>query len=213
MPSTAPSVATGGGSTCTCTPTDVAPTRPASHLPDAIRRYVTCDGLLSSGVLHSTASPSRWGRTQHIVPDRTRRIVYPFVTPAAGSPGVDATSTSRSTTSSTGTMTARLETCNLVGLCPHHHRLHHQGQTRHHRKRRCPGRTCIFTDAHRADQSTASGARPKPPGVATTTDHWELPAPPRSTPRHEMGQLRHAARTRERQATHADRRPADIARP
>ncbi len=44
------------------------------HLPDAIRRYLTCDGLLSP-VFYANGVPVSVGRTQHIVPDRTRRVV------------------------------------------------------------------------------------------------------------------------------------------
>ena len=44
------------------------------HLPDAIRRYLTCDGLLSP-VFYADGVPVSVGRTQHIVPDRTRRVV------------------------------------------------------------------------------------------------------------------------------------------
>ena len=44
------------------------------RLPDAIRRYLTCDGLLSP-VFVSDGIPISVGRSQRIVPERTRRQV------------------------------------------------------------------------------------------------------------------------------------------
>ena len=43
-------------------------------LPDAIRRHITCDGLLSPTFVHA-GIPISVGRTQRMIPERTRRIV------------------------------------------------------------------------------------------------------------------------------------------
>jgi HNH endonuclease len=44
------------------------------YLPDAIRRYLTCDGMLTP-TFFDNGIPVSVGRSQHIVPDRTRRVV------------------------------------------------------------------------------------------------------------------------------------------
>ncbi len=101
------------------------------------------------------------------------------------------------------------ETWNLISLCPHHHRLHHQGKLGITGNADTPGGV-TFTDAT-GRVITASGARPKPPGAA--------PPPITGTYQHPLGQrldmkwvsFGTPPEPRQYHPTHADRRPADIA--
>ena len=95
-------------------------------LPDAIRRYITCDGLLTP-VFVDNGIPISVGRSQYIVPDRTRRVVI-HRDGGCGTPGCNVThhlEVHHIIHWEDGGVT---ETWNLIALCPHHHRLHHQGK-------------------------------------------------------------------------------------
>ncbi len=95
-------------------------------LPDAIRQHLTCDGLLSP-VFVDHGVPVSVGRTQRIVPDRTRTLIERRDHGCCTVPGC--------------TRTVGLDvhhiihwedggdtgTWNLVLVCSHHHRQHHRG--------------------------------------------------------------------------------------
>ena len=132
------------------------------HLPDAIRRYLTCDGLLSP-VFYTNGVPVSVGRTQHIVPDRTRRVVI-LRDGGCGIPGCGCDQHLEVHHIIHWDDDGPTETWNLISLCPHHHRLHHQGKLGITGNADIPG-GLIFTDAT-GRVITASGARPKPPGAA-----------------------------------------------
>jgi len=96
------------------------------RIPESIAKLLTCDGTVAP-VWERDGIPFSVGRSQHIVPDRTRRIVerrdrgcrvpgctadrwvevHHIVHWADGGP---------------------TDTGNLIGLCPKHHRMHHLGQ-------------------------------------------------------------------------------------
>jgi len=103
------------------------------------------------------------------------------------------------------------DTWNLICLCPHHHRLHHQGKLGITGNADIPGGV-VFTDAD-GRVITASGAKPKPPGAA--------PPPITGTYQHPLGQRLDMKWVsfgtppghHERMRADEPRRPADIAWP
>ncbi len=96
-------------------------------VPDAIRRYLTCDGLLSP-VLVENGVPVSVGRSQRVVPDRTRTLIERRDSGCCAVPGCSRT---------VGLDVHHIihwehggdtDTWNLVLVCSHHHRRHHRGQ-------------------------------------------------------------------------------------
>jgi hypothetical protein len=96
------------------------------RMPDSVRDKVACDGIIQP-VWETDGVPFNVGRAQHIVPERTRRVVM-LRDQGCRVPGcnhdriieihhiihwIDGGLTS---------------TWNLVALCPKHHRMHHQGR-------------------------------------------------------------------------------------
>jgi len=179
------------------------------HLPDAIRRYLTCDGLLSP-VFWTDGVPVSVGRTQHIVPDRTRRVVI-LRDGGCGIPGCGCDQHLEVHHIIHWEDGGRSDTWNLICLCPHHHRLHHQGKLGITGNADLPGGV-VFTDAD-GRVITASGAKPKPPGAA--------PPPITGTYQHPLGQRLDMKWVsfgtppgyHERMRADEPRRPADIAWP
>lgn len=95
-------------------------------LPDAIRQHLTCDGLVSP-VFVADGVPVSVGRTQRIVPDRTRRLVEQRDHGCCMVPGC---------TRTVGLDVHHIihwehggatDTHNLLLICSHHHRQHHRG--------------------------------------------------------------------------------------
>ena len=145
-------------------------------LPDAIRRYIGCDGLITP-VLLEGGVPVSVGRTQHIVPDRTRRVVE-HRDGGCGVPGCTARhflEVHHIIHWDDGGVT---DTWNLICLCPHHHRLHHRGKLGITGNADIPGGV-TFTDAS-GKPLALSGARPKPPGAP--------PSPPIGRYEHPLGE-------------------------
>ncbi len=145
-------------------------------LPDAIRRYLTCDGLVSP-VLVENGIPISVGRSQHIVPDRTRRVVI-HRDGGCGVPGCGASKFLEVHHIIHWEHGGVTESWNLIALCPHHHRLHHQGRLGISGNADIPGGV-VFTDGN-GKQILASGARPKPPGAP--------PSPPIGRYQHPLGE-------------------------
>lgn len=130
------------------------------NVPDAIRRFITCDGLVTP-VFVEDGMPVSVGRSQRIVPDRTRRIIEHRDHGRCQVPGC----------------TARLhldvhhiihwehdgptDTWNLVLICGHHHRLHHKGRLGIAGNADDPD-GLMFTNEH-GQPIRRSGASPKPP--------------------------------------------------
>jgi hypothetical protein len=95
------------------------------RIPMAVRDRILCDGVVAP-VWHRDGVPFSVGRSQHIVPDRTRRIVERRDR-GCRVPGCTAdrfVEIHHIVHWSDGGPT---DTSNLVCLCPQHHRLHHQG--------------------------------------------------------------------------------------
>lgn len=143
--------------------------------PSAAQR-ITCDALVSP-IAWENGIPVSVGRTQHIVPDRTRRIVEH----RDGGCRVPGCHTDRFIEVhhivhwSAGGAT---DIANLICLCPRHHRLHHQGRLG------IVGHADIddgveFTDANGV-VIAPRGRRPGPLGAA--------PPPIRGTWEHPLGE-------------------------
>ncbi|MET0663172.1 MAG: DUF222 domain-containing protein [Ilumatobacteraceae bacterium] len=129
-------------------------------LPDAIRRHITCDGLVCP-TFYANGKPVSVGRSQHIVPDRTRRLVIER-DGGCGVPGCAVTHHLEVHHIIHWEHDGPTDSWNLVALCPHHHRLHHQGRLGITGNADQPG-GLTFTDAD-GRVINASGAKPKPPG-------------------------------------------------
>ena len=135
------------------------------HLPDAIRRYITCDGMITP-VLVDNGIPVSVGRSQHIIPDRTRRVVE-HRDGGCRVPGCTTRHFLEVHHIIHWDHDGPSDTWNLICLCPHHHRLHHQGKLAITGNADVPGGV-TFTDAA-GNALTSSGARPTPPGAPPPT--------------------------------------------
>lgn len=146
------------------------------HLPDAIRQYITCDGLLSP-VFIDRDVPISVGRTQRMIPLRTRRIVL-LRDQGCRVHGCNQTHHIEIHHIVHWEDGGPTDTWNLIALCPRHHRMHHRGHL---------GITgnadaddgITFTNRH-GKPIGSTGAKPEPPGAA--------PPPPRSGYRHPVGE-------------------------
>jgi hypothetical protein len=94
-------------------------------LPPSMRRYLTCDGDIST-VWHADGHPVRVGRTQRIVPRRIRRLVE-HRDGGCRVPGCDSTLWVQVHHIVHWEDHGDTVTWNLVCLCAHHHRQHHLG--------------------------------------------------------------------------------------
>jgi hypothetical protein len=110
------------------TDTGATETTAGVHLPDTIRDYLLCDGQIQPVWEHDNIAFGV-GRTQRIVPDRTRRIVehrdQGCVIPDCQAHHVEIHHIVPWTTSNGPT-----ETWNLASICQQHHRLIHQHKLR-----------------------------------------------------------------------------------
>ncbi len=97
-----------------------------SPLPESIAEHITCDGLLTP-VFHEGSVPISVGRTQHIVPTRTRKIVI-LRDGGCAVPGCGATRHLEIHHIIHWSHGGPSDTCNLVTLCTQHHRMHHLGR-------------------------------------------------------------------------------------
>jgi hypothetical protein len=156
-------------------PTDPVRARWANGtaVPDAIRRHVTCDGWLSP-IFTAAARPVSVGRSQRIVPERTRRTVIhrdrhcrmPWCTRSTG------VEIHHVVHWEDGGPT---DTANLITLCGSCHRRHHRGEFHITGNADHPHGLTI-TDRHGRPIT-----RPKP-----TPPHG--PAPPGQPYRHPLGE-------------------------
>jgi hypothetical protein len=94
-------------------------------LPDALRRYLTCDADITT-VWHTEGHPVQVGRTHRIVPRRIRRLVE-HRDGGCRVPGCDRTANVQVHHITHWEDHGDTVTWNLVCLCGHHHRQHHQG--------------------------------------------------------------------------------------
>ncbi|MFP5487581.1 MAG: HNH endonuclease signature motif containing protein [Acidimicrobiia bacterium] len=92
----------------------------------AVRDRILCDGTIAP-VWHRDGVPFSVGRAQHVVPDRTRRIVEQRDR-GCRVPGCTCDRFVEIHHIVHWNQGGPTDTWNLVSLCPKHHRLHHQGQ-------------------------------------------------------------------------------------
>lgn len=176
------------------------------NLPDAIRAHITCDGLLTP-VFHENGQPISVGRTQRIVPERTRKIVL-LRDGGCRIPGCGSTQHLEIHHIIHWSSDGPTDTWNLVALCGHHHRMHHHGRLG------IVGNADVtaglrITNVHGVDIAD-SGARPDPPSGSPPSGNYRPPLGERLDmnwvsfihPR----RLRHIA---EQAARHADRHRLD----
>jgi hypothetical protein len=143
-------------------------------VPDAIRRHVTCDGSLTPWFT-AQGRPVSVGRSQRIVPERTRRVVLhrdrqcrmPWCSRTAG------LEIHHVVHWEDGGPT---DTANLIALCGSCHRRHHRGEFHIHGNPDHP-HGLTFTDRHRRP---ITRPKPKPPP--------DGPAPPAKPYRHPLGE-------------------------
>ena len=134
----------------------------AQHIAD----YLTCDGLRTE-VFEVDGTPISVGRTQRIVPERTRRTVI-HRDGGCRVPGCDDhrwLDVHHIVHWANGGPT---DTNNLIAMCSKHHRVHHSGHL---------GITGDADDPHGVRftnryglEIRASGAKPRPPGERSSTD-------------------------------------------
>jgi hypothetical protein len=146
------------------------------RLPDAIRRYITCDGLITP-VFLANGVPVSVGRSQRIIPERTRRLVQ-LRDGGCGVHGCGQHQFIEIHHIIHWEDNGPTDTWNLISLCPHHHRLHHRG------KLGITGNAdeidgVTFTNEH-GRPIAQTGAKPEPPAG--------LPPPPKGTYEHPYGE-------------------------
>ena len=137
---------------------------------------ITCDTLVSP-VEFTNGIPVSVGRSQHIVPDRTRRLVE-HRDAGCRIPGCNSDRYVEVHHIIHWSNNGLTDTFNLICLCPKHHRLHHQGRLG------ITGNADLhdgveFTDRY-GKVITESGARPWPPRAA--------PPPIKGTYEHPIGE-------------------------
>ena len=96
-------------------------------IPESLARYLTCDGVWDP-VFTRNAIPVDVGRNERIVPERTRRVVQLRDGGCCRVPGCRQQRWLEIHHIVHWGDSGPTETWNLVALCPHHHRLHHQGE-------------------------------------------------------------------------------------
>jgi len=137
----------------------------ANIIPDAIRQYITCDGLLSP-VFVTDDIPISVGRTQRMIPLRTRRIVL-LRDQGCRIPSCNITHHIEVHHIIHWEHDGTTDTWNLVALCPKHHRMHHRGELGiTGNADQTDGMT--FTNRHGRPIAT-TGAKPQPPGAPPPT--------------------------------------------
>jgi hypothetical protein len=146
-----------------------------SNLPDAIRQYITCDGLLTPTFIDG-AIPISVGRTGRMIPERTRRLVI-LRDGGCAVPGCTQTHIVEIHHIIHWENGGPTDTWNLIALCPHHHRMHHRSELGI--SGNADDGTVEFTNRH-GRPITNSGAKPQPPGAP--------PPPPASRYAHPLGE-------------------------
>ena len=134
-------------------------------IPDAIRKYITCDGLLTPVFIDGSIAISV-GRTQRMIPQRTRLLVL-LRDQVCRVPTCDETHHLEIHHIIHWEDDGPTDTWNLIALCPRHHRMHHRRELGIH------GNADIadgisFTNRH-GRPIGSTGARPQPPGAPPPT--------------------------------------------
>ena len=135
------------------------------NLPDAIRQYITCDGLLSP-VFVDGSIPISVGRTQRMIPQRTRLLVL-LRDQGCTVPGCNEAHFLEVHHIVHWENGGPTDTWNLITLCSRHHRMHHRGELGITGNADTLGRV-KYTNRHGRPLGS-TGAEPKPPGAAPPT--------------------------------------------
>jgi hypothetical protein len=141
-------------------------------LPDALRRYLLCDCDIAT-VWHTEGHPVQIGRTQHIVPRRIRRLVE-HRDGGCRVPGCDSTLWVQVHHIIHWEDHGETVTWNLICLCGHHHRMHHQGLLGITGNADLPDGV-IFTNAHGLVIRPAERPPPPAPTTMPTTRPYQGP--------------------------------------
>jgi hypothetical protein len=142
-------------------------------VPDAIRRHVTCDGWLTP-IFTKDARPVSVGRSQHIVPERTRHVVLRRDRHCRA-PWCDRTWGLEIHHVVHWEDGGASDTTNLIAICGSCHRRHHRGEFHIGGDADDPD-GFTFTDRH---GRRITRPRPKPPTGP--------PGPPGNQYRHPLG--------------------------
>ena len=97
------------------------------NVPDAIRRYLTCNGTVTPVFLED-GLPVSVGRAQYVVPARTRTVIEYRDHGVCRVPGCDATFGLEVHHLIHWEHGGRTDTDNLLLVCGKHHRMHHRGR-------------------------------------------------------------------------------------
>jgi hypothetical protein len=97
------------------------------NVPDAIRRYLTCNGTVTP-VFLKNGLPVSVGRSQYVVPARTRTVIEHRDHGVCRVPGCDATLGLEVHHLIHWEHGGRTDTNNLLLVCGKHHRMHHRGR-------------------------------------------------------------------------------------
>jgi hypothetical protein len=97
------------------------------NVPDAIRRYLTCNGTLTP-VFLDNGLPVSVGRAQYVVPARTRTVIEHRDHGSCRVPGCDTTLGLEVHHLIHWEHGGRTDTDNLLLVCGKHHRMHHRGR-------------------------------------------------------------------------------------
>jgi hypothetical protein len=97
------------------------------NVPDAIRRYLTCNGTVTP-VFLDNGLPVSVGRSQYVVPARTRTVIEQRDHGVCRVPGCDATLGLEVHHLIHWEHGGRTDTDNLLLVCGKHHRMHHRGR-------------------------------------------------------------------------------------
>lgn len=97
------------------------------RVPDSLRRYITCDAMLSSTFIDE-GKPVSVGRSQYVVPQRTRTVIEHRDRGCCRVPGCTARHGLEVHHIIHWEYDGPTDTWNLVLICGKHHRMHHRGR-------------------------------------------------------------------------------------
>ena len=141
-------------------------------LPDAVLRHLGCDGRVKTLEHDHRGVALSVGRASRIVPERTRLAIEERDR-GCRVPGCDHTAWLQVHHIVHWLDGGPTDTWNLVALCSHHHRLHHQGNFSIEGNADDPD-GLIFTD--RKGRRLMGCGRPAPPGDTVITGNWTPPS-------------------------------------
>jgi hypothetical protein len=132
------------------------------NVPDAIRRYLTCNGTVTP-VFLDNGLPVSVGRAQYVVPARTRTVIEQRDHGVCRVPGCDATLGLEVHHLIHWEHGGRTDTDNLLLVCGKHHRMHHRGRldiTGNADRAATETRSCLCASRWRADGYRADLLQP-----------------------------------------------------